>query len=192
MTAQQYVFITCKEARVNGWRIARFSCAFEGQCLRTRRCPESRKGKAECPSHWHEFTGDSIADLSGHFSPCLIAIFEQANVLQKAIHYDKITNTMKTAKTFRLSEQAINQLQALKKRTGTNETAIVEIALALFERGIIEGLTALPLGGVPSVVAGGGPSVIDEQAEEQELLKKFPGLKGMQMSFPHSKKRKRK
>jgi predicted transcriptional regulator len=100
---------------------------------------------------------------------------------------------MKTAKTFRLSEQAIKQLQTLKERTGTNETAIIEIALALFEQGIVEGVRVdRTFGGAPSVEAGEAPNVREEQTEQEELLRKFPQLKGMQMSFPHRKKRKRK
>jgi hypothetical protein len=46
---------------------------------------------------------------------------------------------MKTAKTFRLSEQAVNNLQIIGLKTGTNETAIVEIALALFGQAVIAG-----------------------------------------------------
>ena len=100
----------------------------------------------------------------------------------------------KTAKTFRLSAQAIKQLQALKDRTGTNETAIIEIALALFEQGIIQ--TAedrRTFGGEPSIEAGEAPNVQSDPVDEetQELLKKFPALKA-EMSFPHRKKRKRK
>lgn len=50
-------------------------------------------------------------------------------VLQKAIQYDTLPN-MKKPKTFRLSEQAQNHLADVVKMTGTNETAIVEMALA--------------------------------------------------------------
>ena len=39
---------------------------------------------------------------------------------------------MKKPKTFRLSEQAQNHLADVVKMTGTNETAIVEMALAFF------------------------------------------------------------
>ena len=40
----------------------------------------------------------------------------------------------KTAKTFRLSEQAVERLKSLHKTTGANETAIIEIALAMFQK----------------------------------------------------------
>lgn len=103
---------------------------------------------------------------------------------------------MKTAKTFRLSEQAIKQLQTLKERTGTNETAIVEIALMLFEQGIVEGVRVGRTFGGGAPEGERSPNVQAQQTEEQvemeELLKKFPALKGMQMSFPQKKKRKRK
>jgi hypothetical protein len=47
---------------------------------------------------------------------------------------------MKTAKTFRLSSQAIEGLKRLTEKTGANETAIVEIALTLFSRQVINSL----------------------------------------------------
>ena len=43
---------------------------------------------------------------------------------------------MKTAKTFRLSPQAIEALNSIHQRTGANETAILELALILFQREI--------------------------------------------------------
>lgn len=41
---------------------------------------------------------------------------------------------MKTSKSFRLSSQALQALSYLSDETGTNETAIVEIALAHYRR----------------------------------------------------------
>ena len=41
---------------------------------------------------------------------------------------------MKTSKSFRLSSQALQALAYLSDETGTNETAIVEIALAYYRR----------------------------------------------------------
>ena len=119
--------------------------------------------------------------------------------MQKAIRHDKLGD-MKTAKTFRLSEQAVKRLQTLKEQTGTNETAILEIALALFERSIIEGIVSGTLGGVPSRERGVAPNVPEdpnsliEQAERDEMLSRFPVLKGIEFDVitPHRKKRKRK
>jgi predicted transcriptional regulator len=63
---------------------------------------------------------------------------------------------MKTAKTFRLSAQAVQNLRMLAEETGANETAIIEIALALFGQdirhshaGMSDGMAtvALDLGG---------------------------------------------
>lgn len=53
----------------------------------------------------------------------------KTGVLQKAIQCDTLP-AMKKPKTFRLSEQAQNHLVDVVKMTGTNETAIVEMALA--------------------------------------------------------------
>jgi len=52
---------------------------------------------------------------------------------------------MKTAKTFRLSNQAVESLRTLVEITGTNETAIIEIALAHFSQ-VLKGQ---PAGYVP-------------------------------------------
>ncbi len=41
---------------------------------------------------------------------------------------------MKNSKSFRLSEQALSALHYLAEETGTNETAIVEIALAHYRQ----------------------------------------------------------
>jgi len=38
----------------------------------------------------------------------------------------------KSPKSFRLSKQAVNYLRLLVEKTGTNETAIVEVAIANF------------------------------------------------------------
>lgn len=43
---------------------------------------------------------------------------------------------MKTAKSFRLSAQALERLQYLTNQTGANETAIIEIALTLFQQDV--------------------------------------------------------
>jgi hypothetical protein len=43
---------------------------------------------------------------------------------------------MKTAKTFRLSAQALEHLAQIAQVTGTNETAIIEIALAQFSQNL--------------------------------------------------------
>ena len=39
---------------------------------------------------------------------------------------------MKTSKSFRLSEQAISNLAFIVEKSGSNETAIIELALASF------------------------------------------------------------
>lgn len=107
----------------------------------------------------------------------------------------------KTAKSFRLSEQAIGQLDVLHRKTGVNETAIVEVALALFHRSIVEGISlARTFGGALKRELGEAPNVHDEneameQAEVEELLRKFPMLwdaSKVQITFPHKKKRKRR
>ena len=101
---------------------------------------------------------------------------------------------MKTAKTFRLSEQAVKQLQTLKEKTGTNETAIIEIALALFERGILEARSdQRTVGRGPSVAAGEAPTVQDpnmalEQAEDEQMQE---ALKG-EIIHPHRKRRRKR
>jgi ABC-type transport system involved in cytochrome c biogenesis ATPase subunit len=41
---------------------------------------------------------------------------------------------MKTSKSFRLSSQALQALAYLSSETGTNETAIVEIALSYYRK----------------------------------------------------------
>ena len=41
---------------------------------------------------------------------------------------------MKTAKTFRLSEQALEALDSIAQKTGANETAILELSLILFQQ----------------------------------------------------------
>ena len=41
---------------------------------------------------------------------------------------------MKTAKTFRLSEQALEALNSISQKTGANETAILELSLILFQQ----------------------------------------------------------
>ncbi len=41
---------------------------------------------------------------------------------------------MKTAKTFRLSEQALEALNSINQKTGANETAILELSLILFQQ----------------------------------------------------------
>jgi hypothetical protein len=41
---------------------------------------------------------------------------------------------MKTAKTFRLSEQALQAIEYLSNETGTNDTAILEMALAYYRQ----------------------------------------------------------
>jgi len=54
-------------------------------------------------------------------------------VLLKALRRGKNVG-MKTSKSFRLSSQALQALSYLSDETGTNETAIVEIALAYYRR----------------------------------------------------------
>lgn len=41
---------------------------------------------------------------------------------------------MKTSKSFRLSSQALQALSYLSDETGTNETAIIELALAYYRK----------------------------------------------------------
>jgi hypothetical protein len=63
---------------------------------------------------------------------------------------------MKTSKAFRLSIQAVSTLRTLKEYTGTNETAIVEQALAFYERAYrtarLGDVVASPLGATRSKV----------------------------------------
>ncbi len=58
---------------------------------------------------------------------------------------------MKTAKTFRLSKEALTHLTSLKERTGSNETAIVEIALAMLNQGMFGGVPARERGVAPNM-----------------------------------------
>ena len=97
----------------------------------------------------------------------------------------------KTAKTFRLSEQAVERLKYLHETTGTNETAIIEIALALFQRDIER---AVEVGGRGSLEGVNAVNSLLENAENvrepAKLEKQYPALKGMQPMI-HSPKRKK-
>jgi len=78
---------------------------------------------------------------------------------------------MKTAKTFRLSAQAVERLQYLNAQTGANETAIVELALALFEHDIAQGTRRG--GGLPGRAEASPPesdAAIDALAWEMGAL----------------------
>jgi predicted DNA-binding protein len=63
---------------------------------------------------------------------------------------------MKTSKAFRLSAQAVQRLQNLSDETGANETAIVEIALALFDQAIRQSLAKMPDGMSATALELGG------------------------------------
>ena len=95
----------------------------------------------------------------------------------------------KTAKTFRLSEQAVARLKSMHETTGTNETAIIEIALALFEREIEQKAARLP--DVNSFLEDA-----ENERELAELENQIPALKGMHLhpmiQTPNRKKRKRR
>jgi len=93
----------------------------------------------------------------------------------------------KTAKTFRLSEQAVARLKSMHETTGTNETAIIEIALALFEREIEQKAARLP--DVNSFLEDA-----ENERELAELENQIPVLKGMRpvIQTPNRKKRKRR
>lgn len=53
-------------------------------------------------------------------------------VLTYALQLQYNSGMAKTPKTFRLSEQAINHLKEIASQTGSNDTAIIEMALAHF------------------------------------------------------------
>lgn len=57
----------------------------------------------------------------------------------------------KTSKSFRLSEQALEHLERVVKLTGTNETAIIELALAHLSVRLSETDAALVQPGTPSI-----------------------------------------
>lgn len=75
---------------------------------------------------------------------------------------------MKTAKTFRLSAQAVQNLRMLADETGANETAIIEIALALFGQAIRRSHAGLPDGMSTTALDLGGERRVDPSVKPKK------------------------
>lgn len=100
---------------------------------------------------------------------------------------------METRVTYRASEETVKRLQELAEKYGVSQSALLSLLVNdrwLAEQGTFGGGT--PKGGRSLNVPDEDPNSKLQQAEEEELLKKFPALEGMQMNFPQKKKRKRK
>lgn len=87
---------------------------------------------------------------------------------------------MKTSKAFRLSAQALEALGYLAEKTGTNETAIVEMALAhyrqAFDNSRMEELK----------------KILPDQSIPQDRRKELLERVSMELPIVNKKKRKRK